>query len=71
MDYFYNHLRTPRAIHEHFKLADAHAERIKIFKGKVLATVTIKKKPKSAVQKWMKNILPVYFAVAMRINLIW
>ena len=47
---FYNHNSDTTGDSRHFKLADATAEELKMFNGKVLAGVTIQKKTKSDVQ---------------------
>jgi hypothetical protein len=47
---FYNHNSDTTGDSRHFKLADATAEELKMFNGKVLAGVVIQKKTKSDVQ---------------------
>ena len=48
--YYYNHLSDTLGNYWHAKLADATAEELKLFNGKVLETVTIQKKTKSPVE---------------------
>ena len=48
--FYYNHLSDTTGNSWHFKLADATAQELKLFNGKVLETVTIKARTKSPVQ---------------------
>ena len=47
--YFYNYNADTTGNHRHFQLADATAQELKYFNGKVLETVTIKGRTKSTV----------------------